>query len=175
MSSESEQESDEDFDRAFSEQHLQSVESCSCDDERILIKEALRKAISTGRTDRVRRLLAITHTSFGVLTSAKRTIVFGHNRGWKAAVRGNEEIFNMVWENYASRRSSFDDFHFAVTMASLFRSEHLCKALEKRFPWLGTCWDLNEPIMRAVEVISRSTRLAPHYSNVGPNSCFREL
>ena len=175
MSSESELESDEEFERAFSEQHLERVESCSCNDERILIKEALRKAISSGRTDRVRRLLAITDTS---THECKKDDGLWTQPVLEAAVRGNEEIFNMVWENYALRRSSFEDFHFAVTMASLFRFEHLCKALEKRFPWLGsgTCWDLNEPIMRAVEVISRPTRLsAPHYSYIKPKSCFREL
>ena len=82
----------------------------------------------------------------------------------------------MVWEKYALKRCSWDDFQFAVTTASLFKLDLLCKALERNFPGrLGTSWDWNEPIMRAVEVISRPTRLAPHYSDIKSNSCFQEL
>ena len=175
MSSESELESDEEFDRTFGEQHCEILEYDWPSGDFIptgFVGQPLQKAIFKGRVDRVSRLLAVPPTTIRRYTTQddqwRRPIL-------EAAVGGNEEIFNMVWEKYALNKSSWNDFHFVVTMASLFKLDLLRKALERRFPRLGTSWDWNEPIMRAVEVISRPTQLAPHYSDIKSNSCFQEL
>ena len=186
MSSESELESDEEFDRTFGEleHHLESVENRLCAeidiDERSFVSiafeleltDALRKAIFKGRVDRVRRLLAFVPT---MLDDRNKKSYRLKQPLLEAAVRGNEEIFNLVWENYISSRSSWNDFHFAVTMASLVESELLRKALQRKFPFLGTSrgWDVQ--IFRAVEVISRPARLAPYISKFESDSCVGEL
>ena len=191
MSSESELESDEEFDHAFGEQYLESVENCLRGDidERtsmwirlifeLTCPEAFRKAIFEGRVDRVRSLLANAATTLDAY-DGKKVFCYAYEHGFpqpmlEAAVRGNEEIFNLVWENYTSSRSSWNDFHFAVTMASLFESELLRKAVQNKFPFLGTSrgWDVQ--IFRAVEVISRPARLTPYYSKIKSDSCVGEL
>ena len=61
---------------------------------------------------------------------------------------------------------------FAVTMASLFEVQLLRKALERKFPCLAASWDWDEPIMSAVEVISRpdADRFSPCPRNLVSSS-----
>ena len=184
MSSESELESDEEFDHTFGEQCLESVENGSGDDiyEWNSMRfgpewtEALRKAIFKGRVDRVQRLLAIAPATLHVRNHIYIYHYYGfHQPMLEAAVRGNEEIFNLVWENYISSRSSWNDLHFAVTMASLFESELLRKALQRKIPFLGTSRDWDVQIFRAVEVVSRPARLVPYFSKIESDSCVGEI
>ena len=184
MSSESELESDEEFDHTFSEQCLESAKNRLGDDfsEWNSMRfgpnwtEALRKAIFKGRVDRVQRLLAIAPATLHVRNQKCCCNYYRFPQPMlEAAVRGNEEIFKLVWENYISSRSSWNDLHFAVTMASLFESELLRKALQRKFPFLGTSrgWDVQ--IFRAVEVISRPARLTPYYSKIKSDSSVGEI
>ena len=163
MSTESELESDEEFDYIFSEEYQSDMYnheySCTVINGRS-VNNALKKAIWSGRIDRVRRLLGTAPVICNCKSCCKKDAPLTQSM-MEAAVRGNKEIFEMVWQKYASKRSSWDDFHFAVTMASLFKFELLRNALERRFPSLGTSWDWDEPIMRAVEVISRPARMVP--------------
>ena len=178
MSSESELESDEEFDYTFSKEYQADMynyeySSCTLRNERS-VKTALRKAIWNGRIDRVRRLLSTEPVTCNCWSCCQKDALLTQPM-MEAAVRGNKEIFEMVWEKYALRRSSWDDFHFAVTMASLFKFELLRNALERRFPSLGTSWDWDEPIMRAVEIISRPARMVPNYFDIKSKSSFQEV
>ena len=177
MSSESELESDEEFDYTFSKGYQSDMYNyeCNCPVRNgRCVEDALRKAIWGGRINRVRRLLE-TAPVIRICAWCRQKDGPLAQPMLEAAVRGNKEIFEMVWEKYASTRSSWDDFHFAVTVASLFKFVLLRNVLERRFSSLGTSWDWDEPIMRAVEVISRPARMVPHYSVIEWKSSFQEV
>ena len=103
MSSESELESDEEFDYTFSKGYQSDMYYYKCNltfRNGRCVDDALKKAIWSGRIDRVRRLLE----TIPVI----RICAWCRQKGGplaqpmlEAAVRGNEEIFEMVWEKYA--------------------------------------------------------------------------
>ena len=180
MSSESELESDDEFDKVINDkcQHNFEIGRHCLGIPVPTVEKALHKAIFNGRTDRVRRLLTFAPVPTTPVNVYKGVCPWTEAHPiLEAAVRRDEEIFNMVWEKYEAGKSFFNEFTFAVTMASLFELELLRNALERKFPCLATSWNWNEPIMSAVEVISRPNedRFAACPRNVVSSPIFRDL